>query len=830
MIGHWRLARIRTLAALLFGVVCVGAASTSLLGAQQLRGTVLMPDSVTRAPGVIVELLASSGALVERTLTNGRGDFSLTAPGPGRYSARALRVGFRPTLAQAFDLATPSSTATLTMVLNARPVALDAISVVTNDQCHLRPDSGQMVYAVWNEASKALLSSRLSAAGAPLVAEWITYSRVTDPLELRIAEQTVRSTKSVTTTVFRSWDADSLAVNGYLIDRGDSTVFHAPDAQVLLSDVFASGHCLRLQRASADSAALIGVRFEPTTRRDNIYDIAGTFWVDRATAELRALDFSYIGLPKAANDARPGGHVEFTHLTSGNWIVNRWFLRLPQLGSQLRDQHAGNFRTTTNATVLRALRIAGGEVVSITRDGTQLFRGVLPELRVTIASRDPQHPARDATVTLEGTDYEAHADSAGTVVIPQVLPGTYRALAQTPTMVLALVPPSTRDLAVGAAARARARAGTKADTLLLPSLRDVMHAACPGDDDTATNAMLIGFVRDSLGVGRPDVAVSASWLDTRSLSGGVLTTSADGVAIRTGDIGQYRLCGVPRRERITLRSESDSLRGAQTFVIADSESVRAADIELRTARLDSPDALPALLELIVTAPGGAPLGDVVLDITSGTFTTRIRTSDKGLALIANVPPGLVTVRTRRVGFLAGELALLARPGRNTVPIHLAVNLPPQLDTVRIMGSRRVSGRLDEFETRRLRHEASASITAAEIAKRNPVSTWQMLTTVPAVTVAERMGVVVAQSSRGRLPSLMGPMAPCPYNIMVDGVPMQSIVGDDGQPHIDLKLLPAPSDVHGIEVFGGPSSIPLKYGGTGDNKWCGLIAIWTKDGR
>ena len=36
--------------------------------------------------------------------------------------------------------------------------------------------------------------------------------------------------------------------------------------------------------------------------------------------------------------------------------------------------------------------------------------------------------------------------------------------------------------------------------------------------------------------------------------------------------------------------------------------------------------------------------------------------------------------------------------------------------------------------------------------------------------------------------------------------------------------------HGIEVFGGPSTIPLQYGGTGNNKWCGLIAIWTKDGR
>ena len=830
MYGRWRPAPLRMLAALLLCGLGATSGNAHQLGAQQLRGTVFRPDSASRAPGVIVELLSSSGASVDRTLTNARGDFSLTAPGPGRYAARALRVGFRPTITPAVDLPTPASAVTVSIVLTARAVALDAISVVTNDQCHLRPDSGQMVYAVWNEASKALLSSRLAASGAPLIAEWITYARVTDALELRIAEQTVHTTKSATTTVFRSWDAESLAVNGYLIDRGDSAEFHAPDAQVLLSDAFASGHCLRLQRPGPDSAALIGVHFEPTTRRESIHDIAGTFWLDRTTAELRALDFAYLGLPKAANDARPGGHVEFAHLASGNWVVNRWFLRLPQLGSQLRDQHTGNFRTTSTATVLNAVRIAGGEVLSITRDTTTLYRGDLPEMRLTVSSPDPHHPARDATVSLDGTDYEAHADSTGNVVIPQVLPGTYRALTQTPTLVLAQLPPIGHDIAVGAAARARARMGTHLDSVLLPSLSDIRHAACFGDDDAADHAMLVGFVRDSLGVGRPDVAVSASWLDTRSLSGGVLTASADGVAIRTGDVGQFRLCGVPRRERITLRSESDSVRGALEFVIGDVESVHRADLELRSARLDAPDALPALLELIVTAPGGAPLGDVVLDIAGGGVSKRVRTSDKGLALIANVPPGLITVRTRRVGFQAGELALLARPGRNTVPIHLAANLPPQMDTVRIMGSRRISARLDEFETRRLRHETTASITAADIAKRNPPSTWQMLTTVSAVTVAERMGVVVAQSSRGRLPSLLGPMAPCPYNVMVDGVPMQSIVGDDGMPHIDLKSLPAPDAVHGIEVFGGPSTIPLQYGGTGNNKWCGLIAIWTKDGR
>lgn len=106
----------------------------------------------------------------------------------------------------------------------------------------------------------------------------------------------------------------------------------------------------------------------------------------------------------------------------------------------------------------------------------------------------------------------------------------------------------------------------------------------------------------------------------------------------------------------------------------------------------------------------------------------------------------------------------------------------------------------------------------------------MLTNLPAVIIAERMGVVIAQSSRGRKPDLRGPMAPCPYNIMVDGVMMQPLVGPDGVPHVDLKLLPDPKDVHGIEVFGGPAQIPLQYGGIGDGKWCGLIAIWTRDGR
>jgi len=66
--------------------------------------------------------------------------------------------------------------------------------------------------------------------------------------------------------------------------------------------------------------------------------------------------------------------------------------------------------------------------------------------------------------------------------------------------------------------------------------------------------------------------------------------------------------------------------------------------------------------------------------------------------------------------------------------------------------------------------------------------------------------------------------PCWMSIAVDGV----IVNNDPlHQAYDLRQLPAPDEVHGIEVFAGASNIPVQYGGTGNGKWCGMIAIWTR---
>jgi hypothetical protein len=72
--------------------------------------------------------------------------------------------------------------------------------------------------------------------------------------------------------------------------EGKENVFYAPDEQVLLSDRFVEEHCFQVARGEGSSEGLFGLQFSPAKRR-NVNDIAGTLWVDSASAELRYLDF-----------------------------------------------------------------------------------------------------------------------------------------------------------------------------------------------------------------------------------------------------------------------------------------------------------------------------------------------------------------------------------------------------------------------------------------------------------------------------------------------------------------------------------------------------------
>src|SRR5262249_20801289 len=148
------------------------------LVAQTVTGTAVLPDSASPAAGAIILAVDARGSTAGRALTNQRGDFTIRLPASGRYSIRLLRIGYRPTVAPAIDVA-DGATATLRIVAPSEVISLATITVRERETCRVNADTGLMVARVWEEARKAMLTTQLNA-GAPLFAEWIEYDRVMD--------------------------------------------------------------------------------------------------------------------------------------------------------------------------------------------------------------------------------------------------------------------------------------------------------------------------------------------------------------------------------------------------------------------------------------------------------------------------------------------------------------------------------------------------------------------------------------------------------------------------------------------------------------------------
>ena len=309
--------------------LCCGSA----LSSQVIRGVVVLPDTSTPVAGAVVVATTERGPSSVRALSGAKGEFTLRLPAPGRYDLKVLRIGYRPTQGPSITVA-DGATETVRIVFAAEAVVLSAMNVRERETCRVNADSGFMVARVWEEARKAMLTSQLSADGAPLFAEWIEYDRHLDSAARVVRQQHVRTSRNPTTHAFRSRPPEVLDTAGYVVVDSGATNFFVPDAEVLLSPLFAAGHCFQLENAPDGQTDLIGVRFQPTRARRDMREIEGTLWVDRRSAELRTLDFNYTNLSDVAQSAHPGGRVEFLRLADGNWLVTRWSVRMPQLAGR----------------------------------------------------------------------------------------------------------------------------------------------------------------------------------------------------------------------------------------------------------------------------------------------------------------------------------------------------------------------------------------------------------------------------------------------------------------------------------------------------------------
>lgn len=345
----------------------LAAATPRPARAQVVRGDVT--DAATHAPVVAAMVVAydSAGSTAGGTFTDDSGRFALRVARPGHYRLRAERIGYAANTLVSFDLAAGQTVAEH-LLASSVPVVLPTMTVTANSQCVVRPTTGPVTAALWEEARKALYAAQLGVDGRMVFAIRQRYRRSLDGTSLLVRWD---STKVDTAILKRPFltpaTPEELAQNGYgvLDEQGDSALT-GPDADILLSDAFARTHCFDLRLDPEKHAGLVGLSFEPALKR-HVPDVTGVIWLDSVTARLRSVEFRHTNLFPQVSPLRYGGRFEFEQLPGGVWIIRRWVIRLPILSSgAMSAAGVGDARYLTGGQHIARYHDDGGEVLSAT--------------------------------------------------------------------------------------------------------------------------------------------------------------------------------------------------------------------------------------------------------------------------------------------------------------------------------------------------------------------------------------------------------------------------------------------------------------------------------
>jgi carboxypeptidase family protein len=330
---------------LALAIVC-----TRTLAAQTVRGQLV--DSISRTPlhGAFLTLLDAEGLERGRAITDAAGQFVVQAPAPGAYRLRSKRIGFRPFVSAPLVLGTGETT-TYNAAIDPIPVPLKEVVVAGEQQCDV--EAGASMAVLWEEIREALAAVAWTSRGSGYWYELSLFEREVTTGGKRAGPDSVWHQVGYHQVPFRSAPALELMVNGYVVVEDDGWIYRAPDADVLLSDIFLRTHCFETKAAKG----LVGLAFTPARGRD-LPDVKGTLWVDPDNAELRYLEFTYTRIPEQLNAPRAGGRVEFMRVPNGAWIVRDWVIRMP-----VARVVSGAY--TTAAPRVVGYREAGGSAVQI---------------------------------------------------------------------------------------------------------------------------------------------------------------------------------------------------------------------------------------------------------------------------------------------------------------------------------------------------------------------------------------------------------------------------------------------------------------------------------
>jgi hypothetical protein len=417
------------------------------------------------------------------------------------------------------------------------------------------------------------------------------FQREIDAATGRIIHGSEWEMRALSSEPYYSISPDSLATTGFARTEGDSAVYLAPDARTLTSAVFAQTHCMRaIQDGSKPEQ--IGLGFEPVNGTD-LVDVGGVLWLDRASGELRNLEYRYergAGNRTAGSSATESatGRIEYRRLDSGGWIVSRWVIRVPVQKDERSNTLSSN-GASGNPTI-RTTRVArttafweiGGDVRAILDPSDPAFtqQSELGVVRGSVVT-GPHHagvPSVEVSVALTGASAQSRRSMTGNdglFSFDSLPEGEYRLTVNAASFdtLNTLVQPL--PLRVGAST-------LQTVTIAIPSAEEGRTALCSANPLSTT--IVHGFVTDSAtGKRVAGARVEAYWVSgtTRNIMGGLSASTHERITL-TDSNGKYVFCGLEATTRLLLTASLGSRKSPR----APSISIAAGD--MRFAHLQLP--------------------------------------------------------------------------------------------------------------------------------------------------------------------------------------------------------------------------------------------------
>jgi hypothetical protein len=545
----------------------------SPLAAQEVLIEVVELSNGKPIVGANVSLVDDRGTSLFGNFSDLGGHTVLRAPSAGRYVVRSDKVGY-----DSWSSVILYVNGTIHVRIGMTPVRNPSTVIArTETACQLLTPPGTPAGDLWVEIRKALTASALTDAQGLVPLDVDLYERALDRnlgvLSER-KEQRSRIARRPATGI--SWDQIDSARRGAV---AGGEVYRAPEAATLVSDQFVKTHCYAAIRGYGAETGLTGLEFRPA-KVGSQPELTGILWLDPKGNALRSLNFDYVNLPIPLRIARTTGRVEFQQLPGGQWIVPRWYIRMPRVAQM-----------ASSDTLLGYQEVGGTSRPAGTAAPPSVTNAVVPATEDT-ASAAPQSfisgvvydsttgtPLQGVQVSTGGGRFKTTTGAGGHYELAVDGPLSDTIVFEHPRLRLYRVASRLQTISLPSGARGQAN-------VLVPSYGTLRRSIC-GQNETATDSQGIaaGYVRDAAGNPVPNAHVWATWQITWVEQNGrlVSTNQQRTVETDTGSDGSYLMCGFTRGAQITAKVGIAGRSTLQEKVVLPANMVLEHDFRL-TAR------------------------------------------------------------------------------------------------------------------------------------------------------------------------------------------------------------------------------------------------------